>query len=64
MARRTGVSTIKGLAQRLCQLTTAFSPIIRRVFPDNVALHVALDTANAACAVLVNELEAVTEYGD
>lgn len=61
MAVKTGVPTLILVAQRLCQLINAFAPIIRRVYPDNTALHVALETAQAACMVLHNELADVRE---
>lgn len=55
--RRTGLTTIRDLADKLCQLIGAFAPIIRRVYPDNEALHIALDTALAACATLSAEAD-------
>jgi hypothetical protein len=61
MAVKTGVPTLIQVAQRMCQLINAFAPIIRRVYPDNTALHVALETAQAACMVLHNELEDVRQ---
>lgn len=61
MAVKTGVPTMLQVALRLCQLINAFSPIIRRVYPDNTSLHVALETAQAACLVLHNELADVRE---
>lgn len=64
MARRTGVSSLQKVARNMCRLILAFSPIIRRIYPSNTALHVALDTAMAACGVLEQELELVREYGD
>lgn len=64
MAKRTGVPTLIHIADRLCSLIVAFSPIIQRTYPDNVALQTALSTAMAACSVLRSELEDVREYGD
>ena len=64
MARRTGLTTIKDLANKLCRLTASFTPIIKRAYPNNDALHLALDTANAACAVLVEEAIAALPVGD
>lgn len=64
MARRTGITALQEVASRMCKLAVAFTPIIRKVFPGSPELHLALDTANAACAVLFEELEKVREYGD
>lgn len=64
MARRTGVSSLQEVARRMCKLIVAFAPIIRRVYPDSTALHLALDTAMTACDALFQELETVREYGD
>lgn len=62
--RRTGLRTIRELAFKLCKLVGAFTPIIKRAYPDATALHTALDVANAACAVLVSEADNVLEIGD
>jgi len=64
MARRTGVPAIQIVARRMCRLILQFSPIIRAVYPNSTALHLALDTAMAACGALEKELELVREYGD
>jgi len=56
-ARRTGLTSIRHLAQQLCRLVSAFDPIIRRVFPDSPELHTALTVALAACQVLVEEAD-------
>jgi hypothetical protein len=63
-SRKTGVPAMMLVARRLCALITRFTPIILSVYPTATALHVALDTANAACAVLYAELDTVREYGD
>ena len=64
MARRTGVPSMMQVAQTLCRLIVKFSPVIAVVYPGNAALQAALAAANAACAVLVDELAAVRETGD
>lgn len=64
MASRNGIPTILKTAQRLCQLIVKFTPIIATAFPSNAALQAALASANAACAVLVQEAGSVREYGD
>lgn len=62
--RRTGLRTIRDLAFKLCGLIAGFTPIIKRVYPNSTALHTALDTANAACAVLVSEADLALPVGD
>ena len=64
MARRTGIPTILEVAQALCRLVTKFTPIIAQLYPTNTALLAALEAANAACGVLVQQLALVREYGD
>lgn len=64
MARRTGVPTLMHIAHQLCKFIVAFDPIIRRVYPDSTALHLALETTMAACQVLEQELALVRDYGD
>ena len=64
MARRTGVSTMYLVSRRLCNLVAAFTPIIKRIYPSNTALHNALATAGAACNVLSQELYAQKDFGD
>lgn len=64
MARRTGISSINKIAKEMCRLVTTFTPIIQRIYPENVALLAALDAANAACALLVVESENALEFGD
>lgn len=64
MARRTGVPTLIGVAARMCDLITRFTPTIAQVYPGNSALQAALAAANSACAVLHQELAQVREYGD
>jgi hypothetical protein len=51
------------VARRLCNLITKFTPVIERLYGNNEALMTALAAANAACAVLHEELSAVREYG-
>lgn len=62
--RRTGRGVTRHTAYKLCRLVTKFTPIIQRAYPNNPSLMLALETANAACSVLVSELDAVAEYGD
>jgi len=52
LATRTGLPTIVEVSKRLCALINAFSPIIRKLYPDNTALINALEAAQAACYVL------------
>lgn len=64
MARRTGVTTLQNLAQKMCRLITAFSPVIMRVYPESTGVQTALGAARAACETLYEELETIREYGD
>ncbi len=64
MARRTMVPTLTKAAKEMCRVIIAANPIIRRLFPDNVALHAALDAALAACQLLHDELIPVRDIGD
>lgn len=64
MAKRLGVFSTQRAAKRLCSLVTKFSTIIKITYPENSALHLALDAAVLACSALDTELEAVREYGD
>lgn len=54
---RTGLTTIMKLMLRVCSMIGTWSGTIKAVYPDNIALHVALDAALQACAVLAEEAE-------
>lgn len=62
--RRTGLTTLKIMATRMCFAVGKFSPAIKAFYPDSPALHAALDSANAACAVLAAEAESTLPVGD
>lgn len=62
--QRTGLRTLRNIAQRSCRLLALFTPIIRRVYPTATALHIALDALNVACAAVVLEADAVLPVGD
>lgn len=64
MAKRTGVPSLLKIAKTLCKFVALYGTLIKNLYPDNTALHLAIDTANTACAVLAEELEQVREYGD
>lgn len=64
MAKRTGLTTIRQVAFRMCQLVAFFTPIIEKTYPENTALKAALVAANAACAVLVDEADSQLPVGD
>lgn len=61
--RRTGLTTLRQLAYRMCRLIAKFDPIIRKVYPDATELHLALEAANTACALLVSESDDVLPAG-
>lgn len=63
MARRTGLIVLRNLAYRFCKTYPIWASAIERAYPGNSTLKAALDAANAACAVLVDEVEAVRSYG-
>lgn len=62
--RRTGLTTIRNLAQQLCRIVAVSTPIIKKIYPSSTDLHTALDAANAACALLVTEADLVLPVGD
>lgn len=62
--QRTGVPTLLATAHLLCKYIVKFTPVIERLYPESPALIAALAAANAACAALGSELQAVREYGD
>lgn len=61
---RTGLRTIRDLADKLCLLVAAFTPIIKRAYPDNEPLQTALAAALAACAALVVAADDALPVGD
>ena len=61
---RTGLPTIRDVANSLCRYVATFAPIITRTYPANTALQAALVAAQAACAVLVEEADAQLPIGD
>jgi len=63
MARRTGLATLRFFAYRMCNLITSWTPVIKRIYPDNTALFLALDAANVACEVLVTEIDDTIPQG-
>lgn len=62
-SRRTGLPTMRVTARYLCKLIGAFTPVIKHIYPDNELLHLALATANTACAALVDQIDATLEPG-
>lgn len=64
MAKVTGVPTLYKLTRLLCLAVTKFRPLIYSNFPENTALHVALEAASVACATFLTELVGVRDWGD
>lgn len=64
MARVTYLPTLIKLTKRLCGVIFVATPIIRRIYPGNVALIAALEAANTACQVLFDEAESQEGVGD
>lgn len=63
MARRIGFYTIRKLATQLCKYITRYTPIIAQLYDGSPALLAALAAANAACGVLVENIDLVQEPG-
>lgn len=64
MARtRTGLPTLRHLARESCRIIVKFGPVIAATFPESVALQAALASAQAACEVLVQEIDGVLTEG-
>lgn len=61
--RRDGLYSLQRTARELCRFIVEFSPVIRRLYPTNTALHDALDAALAACTVLEQQVTAEKEQG-
>lgn len=61
---RNGVPTLLKISRVMCRYVAVFSPGLRTAFASNAALLVALTAAETACGLLVEELEAIKEYGD
>lgn len=62
-SRRTGLPTMRVTARYLCKLISHFTPIIKALYPENELLHLALDTANVACATLVEQIDVTLPQG-
>lgn len=63
MARRIGLYSIRKFALEICKFIARYGAVIKAVYPDSSSLHAALDAANAACAVLVEEIDLVRPAG-
>lgn len=64
MTQKTGQTALQGLAKEMCKLILRWFPVMKRVYPENVALHLAIESADIACKALFEELEGVKNYGD
>lgn len=64
MAKRTGLIVIRNLAYEICKRAPIWAPAIEAAYPGNTSLKAALEALAAACAVWVDEVEAVRDYGD
>ena len=63
MARKVGFFSMRKFAKLVCKFTLEFGPIVRQVYPSSPTLHAAIDAANAACALLVIEIDLVAPVG-
>lgn len=64
MAKRTGATELQKVARTMCRLIVVWSPAIRKLADNNPAVILALETAMGACAVLEQELSALTPMGE
>lgn len=64
MAKRTYIPTIIAVTKRLCQVIVLATPIIKKAYPSNTTLHLALESANIACGALNEQASLVREIGD
>lgn len=64
MAQRTYIPSIVKAMKTVCSLLTRARPFIVRIYPNNAALLLALDAANAACQALYDEAIQEREFGD
>lgn len=64
MAKRTGITTLRTIAKTMCKLVLSYGETIKKIYPENTALHIAIDTADAACHALFVQLDELIEYGD
>lgn len=55
--QKIGFYTLRKYAYRLCKALVQFTPLIRQYFADRPALLAALEAANAACGVLIDEID-------
>jgi len=55
--RKIGFYSIRYHARLMCKFIGQFTPVIIQFFPDSPALHAALSAANAACEVLVQQID-------
>jgi hypothetical protein len=61
--KRTGLPTIKATAKAICALVTTYTPVVKKLFPDNTELHDALAAINVACAAIVPIIDEVLDPG-
>ncbi|MGH9993577.1 MAG: hypothetical protein ACREAZ_13275 [Nitrososphaera sp.] len=64
MASRTGLPTIKEFAAFLCTFLSVWIPIVKRTFPDDTELHLALETLRLAACTAVAVVDARLDIGD
>ena len=64
MAQRTGIPTLMDVAKEMCRLLLKFDLVIRSFTNNDPAVIAALEAAQAACAVLRQELAEYRVYGD
>lgn len=55
--QRIGFYTLRKLAYGMCKALPAFTPLIRKAYPNNAALLAALAAAEVACHALIEEID-------
>lgn len=63
ITQRIGFYSIRRYARLMCKYILQFTPVITKTFPENAALLAALAAANAACEVLVMEIDSADDPG-
>lgn len=61
--RKDGFYSMRKHGRLLCGFIFKFTPVILKLYPTNTTLHAALAAANAACEVLVQEIDAAADPG-
>ena len=64
MAKRTGLPTIKELCEFLCAFLAVYIPVVKKVYPDAVDLHNALELLHTTVCTVVVLADETLPVGD